>query len=106
ESLGPTSVRGEPAAGLRTDQRLVLAAHKLPYSIHRAITVAPRRVAEVPLRRNMPIGEETELAQWLVVKTRADASFRHDDDRLLEFLVVQLVERDKHQRPALARRRR
>ena len=46
------------------------------------------------------------LAQRLVVEARADGLFRHDDDRLLDALIVQLVERDEHQRAALARGRR
>ena len=46
------------------------------------------------------------LRQRLVGEAAADRAFRHDDDRLLDALVVQLVERDEHQRAALAGGRR
>jgi hypothetical protein len=46
------------------------------------------------------------LGQGLIGETAADRSFRHDDDGLLNALVVQLVHRNEHQRPALARCRR
>ena len=39
------------------------------------------------------------------MEARADGSFRHHDDRLLEALIRQLVQRHEHQRPALARGR-
>ena len=50
--------------------------------------------------------QKPNLAQRLVVEARADGLLRHDDDRLLEPLIVQLVERDEHERAALARGRR
>ena len=37
------------------------------------------------------------------MEARADGFLRHDDDRLLEPLIVELVERDEHERAALAR---
>src|SRR5215469_3708614 len=40
------------------------------------------------------------------LKTRADGLLGHDDDGLLQALILQLVERDKHERTALAGRGR
>ncbi len=45
-------------------------------------------------------------AQRLVGKATADRTLRHDDDRLLDVLIVQLVERDEHQCARFSRRRR
>jgi hypothetical protein len=71
-----------------------------------AAVVVARRVAQVPLAARPPVGPEAVLGQRLIVEAGADGLFRHDDDGLLQALVVQLVERDKHQRAALARGRR
>src|SRR3546814_5232913 len=67
--------------------------------------VLSRRVAEVPFGGDGPIRPKAVFAQWLVGEARADALFRHDDDRLPQTLVRQLVERDEHERPAFAGRR-
>src|SRR5690606_17160130 len=58
---------------------------------------------KVPLRLDMPIGPEAVLAQRLVMEAGADGFFRHDNDRLLDALIGQFVERDEHQRATLAR---
>ena len=54
----------------------------------------------------MPVRPEPVLGKRRVVETRADGSFRDHDDGLFYALIGELVERDEHQRPALARGRR
>ena len=46
------------------------------------------RVAEVPLRLDVPVGPEAVLGQRLVVEAGADGLLRHDDDGLLQALVL------------------
>ncbi len=54
----------------------------------------------------MPVGPEAVTRERFVVEARANGLLGHDDDRLLQALVRQLVERHEHQRAALARGRR
>ena len=63
-------------------------------------------IAQVPFGSHLPVGPETKVAQWLIAKTRADGFLWHDDNGLFDALIVQLVQRDEHQRPALSRRGR
>ena len=88
------------------DQHLVGAFKKRSDGLDLAAVVIAGRVAEIPFRLHAPVRPKAELGQRLVVEARADGFLRHDDDRLLKPLVVQLVERDEHERAALARRGR
>ena len=106
EDFRPELLHSEAERRVGADQRLVVAFKKRLHRVHLPAVVRSRRIAEVPFRLHLPIGEEAELAERLVVKARADRALRHHDDRLLESLVFQLVQRDEHQRPALARGRR
>ena len=89
------------------DQGLVAAGQKLPHRINfglgRSRLIASRRIAQVPLRCDVPVPIEAKLAQCLVCKAAADGPLRHHHDGLLQALVVQLVQCDEHQRPGLAR---
>ena len=98
-------IHGEPEGGVGTDQDPVVAVEKRFDRIDLA-AVGARCVTEIPLRDNDPVGPESELAQRCVGEARADGPLGHHDDGLLEALIVQLVQRDEHQRSALARCRR
>ena len=104
EGVNPVLVDGEAEGGVGADQHPVLAVQK---GAHRPDLAAlfPRGVAQVPLGRHPPVGKEAELGQGLVVKTGADGLLRHHDDGLAQALMVELVEGDEHQCPALARGR-
>jgi hypothetical protein len=87
---------------MRAHQHFVLAFEKRPERLDFASIIRAGRIAEIPSGFDMPIGPEAELGQWLVVEARADGFLGHDDDRLLESLIVELVESDEHRRAALA----
>src|SRR5262245_48236513 len=102
--------KGKAESRMRTDHRSVAMLKKF---LNRADvgwvgarTIRARRIAEIPLRLDSPVGPEPEFAQGLIGKGTADRAFRHDDDRLFEALVAQLVECDEHQCAAFARSRR
>ena len=102
ELLDAKFLHGEAEGGMGADQHLVVAVEESANGIDLAAVVRTGRVAEVPFRRDNPIGPKTELAQRLVMEARANRSFRHDDDGLLQPLIGELVERDEHERTALA----
>ena len=58
------------------------------------------------MRLDDPVRPEAKFGQRLVRERTADGAFWHDNNCLLEPLVVHLVERDEHERAALARRGR
>ena len=105
EGVDAEPVDGETEGGVSADHDPVVAFEKRPDRIDLA-AIGARRVAEIPLRGNDPVGPESELAQRRVGEARADGPLGHHDDGLAEALIVQLVERDEHQCPALARCRR
>ena len=105
ERLHAEPVDREAEGGVGADEHLVLALEERADRLHLAAILA-RRVAQVPARRDAPVRPEAMAAERLVVEAGADALLRHDDDRLLAPLVGELVERDEHQRAALARRGR
>ena len=96
ERLDAELVDGEAEGRMGADQHLVAAGEKRADSIDLAAIVAARRVAEIPFRLDDPIRPKAILGQRLVVETRADRLFRHDDDGLLQPLICELVERDEH----------
>ncbi len=106
ERLHPEPVDGEAEGGVGADQHFVGAVQERADRIDLAAVVRAGRVAKIPFGLDMPVRPEAEFGQRLVVEAGADRLFRHDDDRLFEPLVGELVERDEHQRPALARGRR
>src|SRR5205823_10302108 len=99
-------VHGEAEGCMGADQHLVVAFEEGPDRTDLAAIVRAGRVAEIPSRGDGPVSPEAELAQRLVMEARADGFLRHNDDRLAEPLIAELVEGDEHQRPALARGRR
>ena len=92
------------------DQCLVGAIQKLAHRIHLRLghprLVHARSVAQVPLWGYLPIQIEAMLAQGFIGEAAADGTLGHHDDGLLHALVVELVQRDEHQRAGLARCRR
>ena len=106
ELLDPVFIDGKAKRRVCADQHLVAALKKRPDSLDLTAVVGAGRVAEVPFRLHAPVGPKAEPRQRLIVEARADGLFRHDDDRLLEALILKFVERDKHERAALARRGR
>src|SRR5579871_1419684 len=104
--LDAVLIHSEAKRRMSADEHLVRAVEKRSNRLHLATIVVAGRVTEVPSRLDAPVRPKSELAQWLVVKARANRLFRHDDDRLLDALVLQLVEGDEHQRAALPRGRR
>ncbi len=105
ERLDAEPVDREAEGGVGADEHLVVALEERADRFDLAAILA-RRVAQVPPRRDAPVRPEAVAAERLVVEAGADALLRHDDDRLLAPLVGELVERDEHQRAALARRGR
>src|SRR5262249_1154945 len=71
------------------DQDLVVAFEKRAERLDLAAIVGAGRVAEVPLRLDMPVGPKAELGQRLVVEAGPDSLLRYDDDGLLQALILQ-----------------
>ena len=103
--LDPELLDSKAKRCMGADQYLVAALKKRTYRFDLA-AIRSGRVAQVPLRRDLPIGPETKLAQWFIAETCADGFLRHDDNGLFDALIMQLVESDEHQRTALTRRGR
>ena len=103
ERRDPEFVDGEAEGRMGADQHLVVAFQENPERIDLAAVVVARCVAQVPFWLDVPVGPEAMLAERFVMEAGADGLFRHDDDGLLDALILQLVERDEHQRAALAR---
>ena len=74
---------GEPERRVRANQCLVVRLQKLANRGDLA-TVGTWRVAQVPARGDIPIGEEAKLFQRRVSEACANRLFRHDHDRLLQ----------------------
>ena len=110
EGLDAQFLDREAEGRVGADQHLVVARQELPdrldLGLGDARLVDAWRVAQVPLRRDRPVPVEAVLGQGFIGEAAADRSLRHHDDGLLQALVVQLVQRNEHQRPALARCRR
>lgn len=102
EGLDAEPIHGEAEGGMGADQHLVIASQKCAERINLAAIVGAWRIAQIPLRLDAPVSPETELAQRFIVKARSDRLLGHHDNSLLDPLVRQLVERDEHQRTALA----
>ena len=92
---------GEAEGGVGTDQRFVATRHKRLHRFH-LTAIFSRRVAEVPAGLHRPVVVEAELRQRLVGEAGADRLFRHRDNCLFDTLLIELVEGDEHQRPALS----
>ena len=105
EGLHPEPVHGEAEGGVRADECPVVATQKRLQGVDLA-ALGPGGAAEVPLRPDGPVRPEAETAERHVRETRADRLLGNDDDRLAETLVLELVERDEHECPALPRSRR
>jgi hypothetical protein len=106
ESLHPELVDGEAERGMGAHQYLVVALQERADGLDLSAVVRTRRIAQIPLRLDPPVGPEAILCERLVIKACADRLLRHHNDGLFEALIVQLVERDEHQRPAFAGGRR
>ena len=88
ERFHADTLHGEAERGVRADQHLVAAFKKRSDRFHLAAVVVAGRVAEIPFRLHAPVRPEAELGQRLIVEAGADGFLRHDDDRLLESLVL------------------
>src|SRR6266851_6974741 len=106
ELLNAIFIDGKAERRVRADQYLVAALKKGSNGFDLSAVVIARRITEVPFWLHAPVFPKAELGQRLVVEACADCFFRHDDDRLLEPLILELVERDEHERATLARRGR
>ena len=105
EGLHPEPVHGEAEGGVRADECPVVATQKRFQGVDLA-ALGPGRAAEVPLRPDGPVRPEAKAAERHVREARADRLLGNDDDCLAETLVLELVKRDEHERPALPRSRR
>ena len=107
ERLDAKLLYREAEGGMGADQHAVIAGEELADRPDLggidALFIRPRRVAQVPLWLHRPIRPEAEFRERLVRETAADRLLRHNDDRLFQPLIVQLVERDKHQCARLPR---
>ena len=101
ERLDAEPVDREAEGGVSADEHLVVALEEGAHRLHLA-AVLPGGVAQIPARRDAPVRPEAVAAQRLVIEAGADALLGHHDDRLFQPLVGELVERDEHERPALA----
>ena len=106
ECLHAVGIDREAERRVGADKHLVVTFKECAERLYLAAVIVARGVAEVPLRLDMPVGPEAETGQRLIVEARPDGLLRDDDDGLFQALVRQLVERDEHQRAALARRGR
>ena len=105
ELLNAEFVHGEAEGRVCADQNLVVAIEERAEGIDLPAIVGAGRIAEVPFWRNNPVSPEAVFGQWLVIEARADGFFRHHDDDLFDALIGELVERNEHERSALARSR-
>ena len=103
ERLHAVGIDREAEGRMGADQHLVVAFEECAKRLDLAAVVVAWRVAQVPLGFDLPIGPEAVLRQRLVVEAGPDGLLGHDDDGLLDALVLELVECHEHQRTALAR---
>ena len=100
ERLDPQLIHGKAERRMRAYEHLVVARQELADRLHLRLrdlgSSRARRIAQVPLRLDHPVRPKTECAQLLIGETTADRAFWHDDDRLLQALVLQFVQCDEH----------
>lgn len=110
EGLHAQLIDSKAKRGMGTHQHRVCAGQKLAnrfdLRLRYSRLIDAGCVAEIPLRPDGPVGPEAVRGQRLVCEAAADRALRDEDNGLLQPLVVQLVERDEHQRAGLARGRR
>ena len=104
EFLDAVGVDREAKRRVRANEHAIRALEKGGDRFDFAAVVGAGRVAKVPLGLHMPVRPKSGLGERLVVEAGPNGSLGHDDDGLLDVLILELVERDKHQRAALARR--
>src|SRR5690349_1648651 len=102
ERLHTVFINGEAERRMCADQNLVGALQKRAYGLDLAAIVATGSVAEIAVWLHLPVGPKSELGERLIVETCANCALRHRDDYLLYTLIGELVQRDEHQRAALA----
>ena len=99
-------VKSETEGRMGADQHSFLAGEEFANGLHFGFRhlriVSTRRVAQVPLRGDNPVVEESVLAERFAAEARADGAFRHADDGLADTLIGQLVQRHEHQRARFA----
>lgn len=103
ERLHAVGIDRKAEGRMGADQHLVVAFKECAQRLDLPAVVVAWRVAQVPLGFDLPVGPEAVLRQRLVVEAGADGLLRHNDDGLLQALVLELVECHEHQRTALAR---
>ena len=103
ELLHTVCVYREAERRMGANEHLVRALKKCTNGVDLSPIVPAWSVAQIPFRLDTPIGPEAKLGQRLVVEARTNSLFRHHDDRLLEALMLELIERNEHQRSAFAR---
>ena len=103
ERLHAVGIDREAECRMGADQHLVVAFEECAQRLDLAAVVVAWRVAQVPLGFDLPVGPEAVLRQRLIVEAGTDGLLRHNDDGLLQALVLELVECHEHQRTALAR---
>src|SRR5690554_3015162 len=89
--------------GMGADQYLVSAFQKGAQGFDLAAIVGAWCIAQIPLGLYMPVRPEAIVTEWLIIEAGADGFFWYNYDGLLQALVVQLVQGNKHQGTALAR---
>ena len=103
ERFHAVGIDREAEGRMGADQHLVVAFEECAQRLDLATIVVAWRVAQVPLGLDLPVGPEAVLRQRLVVEAGTYGLLRHNDDGLLQALVLELVECHEHQRTALAR---
>lgn len=101
ELLHAVCVYREAERRMGADEHLIRAPKKCANGVDLPPVVPAWGVAQVPFWLHAPVGPKAELLQRLIVEARADGFFRHNDDRLLEALMLELVQCDKHEGAAL-----
>ena len=94
-------IHGKAEGGMGAHQHLIAAGQELANRLHLGLRYArlvhARRIAQVPLRLDRPIGPEAVLGQFLAGKAATDGTLGHNNDGLFDALIVELVQRDEHQ---------
>ena len=102
KSLNPKFFYRKTEGSMGTNQHFVSTFQKLAHRTHLGFRnfwlIHARRITQVPLRGYFPIPIEAVLTQRLIGKAAANRALRHHDDGLLQALIVELVQRDEHQR--------
>lgn len=82
------SIDCEAEGCMGADQHLIVAVEERAQRLDLAAVIVARRIAQVPLRFNLPISPKAVLRQRFAIEAGTDGLFRYNNDGLLQALVV------------------